>query len=485
MKKDYYEILGVPKDSSQEYIKRAYRLLAHQYHPDKDGGSEKRFKEIHEVYLILSDDESRKEYDENYDKNKVSNSGSSYKKQHETEPVEKEEKVKEESKIDIEKTKKYIKNTGGLILVAGWLTLIINAIYYIVGFWNDDFSVFNIFNQNHSHFFVIFIVSVVYIILGARIKRLNDIKTKLYLQISASLFFVFSITMIIGGGKVGILFFILAVYIINSLLKINKVMKVKEFTSTFTNLKYKFNKKGWISFGIVSLIIFVVLLNIDSSKTNIDWEKEFSINQPASENDILVESEELGIIPIKSTQEVKESVLPLPTTKSEPNKIINSDISNWITYKSEEDNFSILFPKIPDLDKYTSEEGSYGYKVMNTLVNINVYSASVIGENKYTHFGIAVSSFPNIDNIDNPKDFLNKMLSAYLNPESNNTLISSNINLYKQNYSIDAVVNMDGTIWNKKFIIIGKKVYTFDMFGSENSNDKEIYNKFINSFQTF
>lgn len=63
MKKNYYEILGVSKDSAKDYIKRAYHLLAHQYHPDKEDGNEKRFKEINEAYLVLSDDESRNKYD--------------------------------------------------------------------------------------------------------------------------------------------------------------------------------------------------------------------------------------------------------------------------------------------------------------------------------------------------------------------------------------------------------------------------------------
>lgn len=60
--KDYYEILGVPRDASQEEIKKAYYRLAHKYHPDK-GGDEKRFKEINEAYKVLSDKEKRAQYD--------------------------------------------------------------------------------------------------------------------------------------------------------------------------------------------------------------------------------------------------------------------------------------------------------------------------------------------------------------------------------------------------------------------------------------
>ncbi len=63
-KRDYYEVLGVSKDASQSDIKRAYRKLAHRYHPDKDGGDEAKFKEINEAYEVLSDSKKRQTYDQ-------------------------------------------------------------------------------------------------------------------------------------------------------------------------------------------------------------------------------------------------------------------------------------------------------------------------------------------------------------------------------------------------------------------------------------
>jgi molecular chaperone DnaJ len=67
LEKDYYKVLGVPKDAPAADIKKAYRKLARQYHPDAnkgDAASEERFKEISEAYDVLSDDKRRKEYDE-------------------------------------------------------------------------------------------------------------------------------------------------------------------------------------------------------------------------------------------------------------------------------------------------------------------------------------------------------------------------------------------------------------------------------------
>lgn len=63
--KDYYKILHVGKDASQEEIKRAYRKLARKFHPDvnKSADAEAKFKEINEAYEVLKDDEKRKAYD--------------------------------------------------------------------------------------------------------------------------------------------------------------------------------------------------------------------------------------------------------------------------------------------------------------------------------------------------------------------------------------------------------------------------------------
>ncbi|OGE79970.1 MAG: molecular chaperone DnaJ [Candidatus Doudnabacteria bacterium RIFCSPHIGHO2_01_FULL_45_18] len=63
MAQDYYQTLGVAKTASSEEIKKAYRKLAHQHHPDKDRGNEQKFKEINEAYQVLSDPNKRQQYD--------------------------------------------------------------------------------------------------------------------------------------------------------------------------------------------------------------------------------------------------------------------------------------------------------------------------------------------------------------------------------------------------------------------------------------
>lgn len=63
MAKDYYKILGVEKGASKEDIKKAFRKMAHEHHPDKQGGNDAKFKEASEAYSVLSDDVKRRQYD--------------------------------------------------------------------------------------------------------------------------------------------------------------------------------------------------------------------------------------------------------------------------------------------------------------------------------------------------------------------------------------------------------------------------------------
>jgi len=63
-KRDYYEVLGVGKDASADEIKKAFRRQAIQYHPDKEGGDETKFKEVNEAYEVLKDPSKRQRYDQ-------------------------------------------------------------------------------------------------------------------------------------------------------------------------------------------------------------------------------------------------------------------------------------------------------------------------------------------------------------------------------------------------------------------------------------
>ncbi len=66
-KRDYYEVMGISKDASDDEIKKAYRKLAKKYHPDLNPGdktAEQHFKEVNEAYEVLSDKEKKARYDQ-------------------------------------------------------------------------------------------------------------------------------------------------------------------------------------------------------------------------------------------------------------------------------------------------------------------------------------------------------------------------------------------------------------------------------------
>src|ERR1035437_5367484 len=67
MPRDYYEVLGIKKDASEGEIKRAYRKLAREHHPDRNPGdkqAEARFKEVQEAYDVVGDKAKRAQYDQ-------------------------------------------------------------------------------------------------------------------------------------------------------------------------------------------------------------------------------------------------------------------------------------------------------------------------------------------------------------------------------------------------------------------------------------
>ena len=235
MKKDYYEILGVPRNSSKEDIKRAYYILAQQYHPDKSNGSEKRFKEINEAYRILFYDNSREQHDEEL-KNRETRNPHDFKEVNKNEEQTKNSSSFQE--VDVEKLKNEIRVTGNLAHWLGLLTIALNIGIYVWNLLDKNFSESGLPASDFLSVFLMVAVASTFVVLGGRIKQLIDVKIKDYLEKLVVVSGVLFVWAVLTGGKVGILFFILFVGLVSSLVKINKLMKVKEFVSKLTNSRY-------------------------------------------------------------------------------------------------------------------------------------------------------------------------------------------------------------------------------------------------------
>lgn len=382
--------------------------------------------------------------------------------------IQKEElPAEEEPKIDIEKIKKSLKYTGGLIYAIGWLTLVINSIYYLLNILGISLSESEPSTPMHSIFFATVVISIIYIILGKRIKILNDKKTKLYLQIVVFLSILFFILIAYTGGTVGILFIVLTIYLISSLFKIGKAMKVKDFSYTLTNPKYKLDKYGWGYFIVSSIAIFVLLLIIDSNTYNTNLSQGYIKNKPDLLYDTYLKEKEVEKTS-SAWDEFDNQKKDINNTSTQINKINNSSTPNWITYtsKEEENNFSIIFPVEPTVFNFS---GEYSDEIQ--------YASGDYGVYKY----IPKSKVDNTDgNLKGAPELIVSNLSS-------GKFISSDYSYYNNNRVFNFIGS--GIFEGKKINIIGRSLiinnipFVLVQF-YENTYDKTSYLNFINSFKT-
>lgn len=165
--------------------------------------------------------------------------------------------------VDIEKIKKSLINTGNSVYAVGWITIVLNVGVYLWSVLDKNFAEARLPAGDLSGTFLMVAAASIFIILGNRIRRLVDIKIKLYLQVLLGLSLFLLAWVILSGGSVGILFILVVAYLVSSLTTIRKAMKVQEFTSKLTSPKYIFDKKGWIIFIVAVAIIFIVTIRID------------------------------------------------------------------------------------------------------------------------------------------------------------------------------------------------------------------------------
>jgi hypothetical protein len=231
-------------------------------------------------------------------------------------PVNVEKSKVNHSSVDVEKIKKSLKNTGNSVYAIGWLTIIINIGIYLWSALDKNFADSGLPASDLSGTFLMVVAASIFIILGNRIRGLVDKNIKLYLQVLLGLSLLLLVWVLSTGGRVGILFFLVVAYLISSLIKIRKAMKSKEFTATLTNPKYKLDKKGWIIFALVAILLFFVAVVIDLSSPSF---QEVSDNLPqVSSNDNFSKADLIS----ETVRQIKAE-MTLPNQLDEVTKLVD------------------------------------------------------------------------------------------------------------------------------------------------------------------
>lgn len=194
----------------------------------------------------------------------------------------------EKVKVDIEKIKKSLRNTGNSVYAIGWITILINVGLYLWSVLDKNFAESGLPASDLSGAFLMVVAASIFIILGKRIQGLVDKNIKTYLQILLGLSLLLLVWVLSTGGRVGIIFFLVVAYLISSCVQIRKAMKSEEFTATLTNPQYKLDKKGWIIFGVVAVVIFFVFVGIDVSRQgSVDSSLQELSNTSQSKEDLV------------------------------------------------------------------------------------------------------------------------------------------------------------------------------------------------------
>jgi hypothetical protein len=168
------------------------------------------------------------------------------------------------TKTNIEKLKKSVINTGNSVYAIGWITILLNLGIYIWSILDKNFSESGLPATDLPGIWIMIAASVVFIILGSRIKKLQDKNIKVYLQVLLGISLLLLVWILSTGGRVGLLFFIVLIYLISSIGSVGKLMKIDEFPSTLTSPEYKLNKKGWVIFAVLAVVLFFVAAGFDS-----------------------------------------------------------------------------------------------------------------------------------------------------------------------------------------------------------------------------
>ncbi len=179
-------------------------------------------------------------------------------------PVQADPVQEAKTKGDIEKLKKSVMNAGNSVYAIGWITILLNGAIYLWSLLDSNFSESGLPAPDLAGVYIMVVASVIFIILGSRIKKLEDKNIKVYLQVLLGISLLLLVWILSTGGRVGLLFFLVMIYLLSSIGSIRKLMKIEAFASTLKEPEYKLNKNGWIIFGVAAVVLFFVAVGFDS-----------------------------------------------------------------------------------------------------------------------------------------------------------------------------------------------------------------------------
>ncbi|MGI6340802.1 MAG: hypothetical protein ACOX0B_01180 [Minisyncoccales bacterium] len=198
---------------------------------------------------------------------------------------------------NFEKIKKSLKDFGGAFYLLGWIGLIGGGIFLILSIFNN-FSV-SFSGYGISDFVLIIVESLILIILAGRIKNnVLDKNNKKYIFIILIIYIFNTILRFValesGGGFTVVL---IVIYIITTLVSLNKALKDEEFKNILESPKHSITKRNWVTFGVISFLILCFAIYFDFNYNTALWaDEDFIDNEEFIEMAISEMKEDLPMV---------------------------------------------------------------------------------------------------------------------------------------------------------------------------------------------
>lgn len=341
----------------------------------------------------------------------------------------------------IEKLEKSIKNTGSSLFALGIITIILNVFLLVWGLVDKNYSEMGLPKTNFIGVLIIGTINFIFIILGNRIKKLNDKNTKKYLQIALILSVLTLIFVLATGGQIGFLFILLIAYLFSSLHSINKLMECEIFTAKLSSPKYslKLDKKGWIFFSVIIGALLISAIFTDTYFKN------------------------------KNNDKISKEAI---------NKVSNyfSDNSEWKEFNSTTGQFKATFPTYPTHETENQEITD------NVVLKMDSYT-SVVADN--TSYAINFATYPLGIDVSDAETSLEGGINGIVAAYTGNKLIFSDFTVFSGHKAINYLIENknEGIFLKGKNILAGQTLYQLMVAYPNGSYNDADYNKFINSFQ--